>query len=813
MKSKSCVRNLHRILLLFCFILLTCSCAPSQVEPPPTAAPSQLDQIEQPVTAAGFAATVETLYAIYSAVKKGYETVKDLFGEDEPSLEDLLKGTKSDIIDAIAEGIEVDLLGDSKTYIEKFEAFDYWKTNEGEVRDQVESGFDLVHDIEEIITHPRNEGHYKIAPTLAKTYNVIVPMLATWYEYHGLHYGPFKTTDFVDQIYQDAIVTNNKLLGWDHNYAESPEYATGTYINVQLGTLWMAQWIREGKPGLPEDTPDDFFEKLEEDLEDFFLGSEPTDHSAFLRIENKTRESDVYRAVQLANRELRKLCVGYRVLHNGSSVSGLSASEGEWLLYEITTDRFASNLIIETFGGTGNADLYVARTVADGRTLLYPSESIYDCHSTSSGNNEFCKFANPQTETQVNMMGIYARQDFSDLTISATYEGGKLTNGFPVCKLSASAGEWLKYWIRIPYWVENDSDEKLEVKLCGGSGDADIYVNRGFHTPAFSDYDCRSIGCGNNEYCSTKPVWDTLRPKSEANSVFYIFVYANDDFSDTELVVNLLSDDEDGSDGTNNQDRDCSAWAVDMAQPVCGESGDEDGDGVSDVCDNCLTALNGSQVDTDRDGLGDACDNCPQVDDLDQDDSDEDGSGDICDNCITTWNRDQADFDEDGYGDACDNCPRAANPDQSDCDDNGIGDACDWPTPQFTTAPSRLIFPIKGTGEKETKKLIISNEGVDPVRIASMTLKGLGDHQREYFSVDRSPLVACLNPPSCPPPPCGSTPEIEPGDACQIGVTFVNPNWGAGVEIPEAVLSINSNKENCAGHAAYLDVYMTASFE
>jgi hypothetical protein len=39
---------------------------------------------------------------------------------------------------------------------------------------------------------------------------------------------------------------------------------------------------------------------------------------------------------------------------------------------------------------------------------------------------------------------------------------------------------------------------------------------------------------------------------------------------------------------------------------------DSDGDGVSDIADNCPDAANATQLDSDRDSLGDACDACPQ---------------------------------------------------------------------------------------------------------------------------------------------------------------------------------------------------------
>ncbi|MBI5266827.1 MAG: thrombospondin type 3 repeat-containing protein [candidate division Zixibacteria bacterium] len=77
---------------------------------------------------------------------------------------------------------------------------------------------------------------------------------------------------------------------------------------------------------------------------------------------------------------------------------------------------------------------------------------------------------------------------------------------------------------------------------------------------------------------------------------------------------------------------------------------DADGDGITDVLDNCPAVANANQLDTDHDGLGDACDLCA-TDPL----NDGDGDG-ICtgvDNCPNTPNSGQQDSNHDGIGDAC----------------------------------------------------------------------------------------------------------------------------------------------------------------
>lgn len=193
---------------------------------------------------------------------------------------------------------------------------------------------------------------------------------------------------------------------------------------------------------------------------------------------------------------------------------------------------------------------------------------------------------------------------------------------------------------------------------------------------------------------------------------------------------------------------------------------DSDGDGVSDMCDNCQGLVNSDQSDMDSDGIGDLCDSCPNdffndadgdgiCGDVDncvnfnpgQEDSDGDGFPDACDvcpqdplndadfdgicadvdNCPNIENFEQLDADNDGIGDLCDSCPNDAindpdgdglcanidncdlafNPGQIDSDGDGVGDACDN-CPSLPN-PFQLDSDFDGVGDGCDNCLIMAN--------------------------------------------------------------------------------------------------------
>jgi hypothetical protein len=59
-------------------------------------------------------------------------------------------------------------------------------------------------------------------------------------------------------------------------------------------------------------------------------------------------------------------------LNNGATVTGLSASNGEWHHYKIPVPANASNLLMKITCNNGDADLYTRRGAE-------PTTSSYDC--------------------------------------------------------------------------------------------------------------------------------------------------------------------------------------------------------------------------------------------------------------------------------------------------------------------------------------------------------------------------------------------------------------------------------------------------
>jgi serine protease len=97
-----------------------------------------------------------------------------------------------------------------------------------------------------------------------------------------------------------------------------------------------------------------------------------------------------------------------------------------------------------------------------------------------------------------------------------------LENGVVQSNLSGSSDDRLTFAIDIPSNARN-----LKIRISGGSGDADLYVQFGSE-PTLSSYTCRPFLDGNNEVCRT------LDPQQGRH---YVLIHGYEDFSGVSLLA------------------------------------------------------------------------------------------------------------------------------------------------------------------------------------------------------------------------------------------------------------------------------------
>lgn len=102
-------------------------------------------------------------------------------------------------------------------------------------------------------------------------------------------------------------------------------------------------------------------------------------------------------------------------ISNGGSLSGQSGSTGQFSYYTVVVPSGASNLSIQTTGGTGNPNMYVKQGSR-------PTQASFDCNSANAGTTEQCFFASPAAGTYHVM--LHAPSAYSGVTVRADFDLG-----------------------------------------------------------------------------------------------------------------------------------------------------------------------------------------------------------------------------------------------------------------------------------------------------------------------------------------------------------------------------------------------------
>lgn len=102
-------------------------------------------------------------------------------------------------------------------------------------------------------------------------------------------------------------------------------------------------------------------------------------------------------------------------IDNGCIRSGVAqANQGWYSYYSLNVPAGATNLVIATSGGSGNADLYV-------KAGSWPNNGDYDSASTHAGNDDSVNIASPAAGWYY--ISLQATTPFSGVTLQASYSG------------------------------------------------------------------------------------------------------------------------------------------------------------------------------------------------------------------------------------------------------------------------------------------------------------------------------------------------------------------------------------------------------
>jgi hypothetical protein len=206
------------------------------------------------------------------------------------------------------------------------------------------------------------------------------------------------------------------------------------------------------------------------------------------------------------------------ILQDEVPVPNLSGSLGSEKFFQFDVPAGQDDLRFNMSGGSGNADMYIKKGAK-------PTISDYDFRPTDNGNTESIQISSDTLEGTWYVL-LKAAKAYDGVTLVADYSVTKvvttISNGVPVTGISASTGGERYYRIDVP-----SNQQKFEIRISGGTGDADLYVKKN-SLPSTSDYDYRPNLLGNNEAVTI----DNPSPGS-----WYIMIRAHQAFASVTLLA------------------------------------------------------------------------------------------------------------------------------------------------------------------------------------------------------------------------------------------------------------------------------------
>jgi len=196
---------------------------------------------------------------------------------------------------------------------------------------------------------------------------------------------------------------------------------------------------------------------------------------------------------------------GTTVLTNGVTKTGISGAAKAEMFYTLEVPAGATNLVFNTTGGTGDADLFV-KFGSD------PTLSSFDCKSTTSTSNESCAISNVQAGSYHVM--VQAWNQISGVSLTGSFTAGSTGGVQPVNETVNNISAGFQQWTHYTYNLAAGYSD-LKVSISGGTGDADLYIRKGSQS-TLSNYDCRPWLNGNNESCTFN---------APAATIWYIDIY------------------------------------------------------------------------------------------------------------------------------------------------------------------------------------------------------------------------------------------------------------------------------------------------